>query len=372
MFKAMSLRARKWAWICAVWGTLGIMDAVQTIFSMHAQGMQHAWLKLLFTLSVSWAPWAAATPLILYLGRRFRPISVLPLSTWAVHLAMVMALTAVTATWHTALEQALHPWAPMEVQLSFQQSLVLTLQGGMVYALVVYALTLTAGYMLDSRLRLAQQVADAARLNEQLSNARLDALRHQIEPHFIFNSLNATAGLVREGRNDDAVRMIVGLSEFLRRVAREFQDHQVTLAQEMEFLEKYLEIQKVRFTDRLGVTLQVPADLRDAQVPTLLLQPIVENALKHGIAKRVQGGAIRVAAATSNGRLRIDIYNDGPLLDPNWEAAGHGDGNSSGIGLANLRTRLRLLYGDEFELRMANVAAAGVQVSVSVPYRKAG
>jgi two-component system LytT family sensor kinase len=359
-------RARQWLAICAVWGTLGFMEAVQTIFSMHALGHEHSWFTLLFTLSMSWVPWAAATPLIIYMGRRFPPVRVFPLTTWAVHAAMVLSLAMVTAAWQTSLEHTFHPWAPMESHQTFLKSLVSTLQGGMVYAMVLYALTLTVSYLIDSRLRLAQQVADGARLNEQLSTARLDALRHQIEPHFIFNSLNATAGLVREGRNDDAVRMIVGLSEFLRRVSRDFKTHQVTLAQEMEFLEKYLEIQKVRFTDRLRVTLQVPPELMDAQIPTLLLQPIVENALKHGIAKRVQGGVVRVVAANSGGRLRVNVYNDGPLLESNWEAA------RGGIGLANLRTRLGLLYGNEFELRMENVEPSGVEVRVSVPYRKAG
>jgi two-component system LytT family sensor kinase len=366
MFTVKNTRARQWLWICAVWGVLGFMEAIQTIFTMHAQGMHHSWFTLLFTLSLSWAPWAAATPLIFFVARRFPPVSVFPLSTWVVHLSVVALLTVATAAWQTSLEHVFHPWAPQEPKRSFVDALIYMLQSGMVYSIVVYALVMTASFLLDSRLRLAKEMADAARMNEQLSTARLDALRHQIEPHFIFNSLNATAGLIREGRNDDAVRMLVGLSEFLRRVSREFTDHQVTLSQEMEFLEKYLEIQKVRFTDRLGVTLQVPAELLDAQIPTLLLQPIVENALKHGIAKRVQGGAIRVVASNSGGRLRINIYNDGPLLDSNWEVG------RDGIGLANLRTRLSLLYGTDFELRMENYESAGVQVSVSVPYRKAG
>jgi two-component system LytT family sensor kinase len=349
-----------------VWGVLGFMEAIQTLVTHYAQGMHHAWLTLLFTTTVAWAPWAAATPLIIYLARRFRPVSVFPLTTWVVHLGMVVALTVASAAWQTSLEHLFHPWAPQEPKQTFVDALILALQGGIVYSIVIYALVMTASFLLDSRLRLAKEVADAALMNENLSLARLDALRHQIEPHFIFNSLNAIAGLVREARNDDAVRMIVGLSEFLRRVSRDFKTHQVALSQEMEFLEKYLDIQKVRFTDRLGVTLEVPPELLDAQIPTLLLQPIVENALKHGIAKRVQGGTIRLLAANSGGRLRINIYNDGPLLEPNWEV-GRG-----GIGLSNLRTRLGLLYGTDFELRMENYGMAGVQVSVSVPYRKAG
>lgn len=365
MSKSENGRTRRWILICAIWGTLGFMEGVQTIVTMYAQGMQHSWFTLLFTQTIGWAPWAAATPFIVYLARRYRPTQLFPVSTWMVHLATVLLLTAASAAWQTSLEHIFHPWAPQEPKRGFFDALILALQGGLVYTIVIYALALTAAFLLDSRLRLAKQMADGARLNEQLSMARLDALRHQIEPHFIFNSLNATAGLVREGRNDDAVRMIVGLSDFLRSVSREVKDHQIALSQEMDSLETYLDIQKVRFTDRLGVKLKVPAELSDAQIPSLLLQPIVENALKHGIAKRVQGGEIRVEAANAGGRLRIRVYNDGPLLEPNWEM-GRG-----GIGLSNLRTRLGLLYGTDFELRMENFESAGVQVSVSVPYRKA-
>lgn len=365
MFSIKTIGVRQWLWICAVWGVLGFMEAVQTVFSMYAQGMHHSWVTLFLTLTASWVPWALATPLIFYLGTGFRSERGWRVSTWALHLITMISLTVVTAAWQTSLEHIFHPWAPQESQQSFLQGFLTTLEGGMVYTIVLYAMTLTAGYSLDSRLRLAREMADAARLNEQLSLARLDALRQQIEPHFIFNALNASVGLIREDRGEDAVRMIVGLSEFLRRVSTEFKDHQVALSQEMEFLERYLDIQKVRFADRLQITLQVPAELLDAKIPTLLLQPLVENALKHGIGKRIQGGAIRVLASHSGGRLRINIYNDGPLLKPDWEAGG------GGIGLANLRARLSLLYGKDFELSVENHGLAGVEALVSVPYRDA-
>src|SRR5262249_22735923 len=150
--------------------------------------------------------------------------------------------------------------------------------------------------------------------NEQLSKAQFDALRRQIEPHFLFNTLNAIAGLVREKKNDEAVSMIVGLSDFLRSVLEDRNRQQVPLQQEMELMERYLEIQKVRFADRLQLNVDVPSELLPARVPSLVLQPLVENAIKHGIAKRAQGGAIRVAASRTNGMLSLRVYNDGPTL----------------------------------------------------------
>ena len=139
-------------------------------------------------------------------------------------------------------------------------------------------------------------MTETARLNEELSKAQLAALRRQMEPHFMFNTLNSIAGLVRDHRNDAAVSMIVGLSEFLRRASEDSHRSQVTLAEEVEYLQRYVDIQKVRFGERLRVSVDIPADLLDAQVPNLLLQPLVENAIKHGVAKRVVGGNVRVTA----------------------------------------------------------------------------
>ena len=162
---------------------------------------------------------------------------------------------------------------------------------------VILAIT----YVLDSKARAAAQQTDTARLNEQLSYAQLNALQRQIEPHFIFNALNSISGLVREQKNDAAVSMIVALSDFLRRVAVSSHDPQAQLAQEVEFLEKYLQIQEARFAGRLKVDMQIPDELRKAQIPSLILQPLVENAIKHGIAQRVIGGEVRVAASRADG-----------------------------------------------------------------------
>jgi LytS/YehU family sensor histidine kinase len=120
----------------------------------------------------------------------------------------------------------------------------------------------------------------------------------------------------------------------------------------------------MRFAERLQVTTDVPRELFPAQVPSLILQPMVENAVKHGIAKRVQGGAIRIAALRSNGRLTLSVYNDGPSLPADWEKT------RSGVGISNVRTRLQSLYADEFELSMKNQDPDGVEVSVSVPFKE--
>jgi LytS/YehU family sensor histidine kinase len=159
--------------------------------------------------------------------------------------------------------------------------------------------------------------------------------------------------------------MIAGLSDLLRRTLEQSDAQHVPLGEEMQFLEKYLEIQKTRFAERLQVSIEVPKELAWARVPSLLLQPIVENAVKHGINKRAQGGAIRISAERENGALRLSVYNDGPALPADWEHTG------AGIGLVNMRMRLEMLYGTGFELKVRNQEPYGVEVSVSLPFREA-
>jgi LytS/YehU family sensor histidine kinase len=181
----------------------------------------------------------------------------------------------------------------------------------------------------------------------------------------MFNTLNSIVGLVRDNRNDVAVNMIVGLSEFLRRTLEHSDRSEVTLAEEVEHLQRYIDIQKVRFGERLQVSMGFPADLLSARVPMLLLQPLVENAIKHGIDKRVAGGTVRIAAMHQDGKLRLTVFNDGPGLPEDWKADG------SGVGLDNLRTRLRILHGNASELRISRAGNDGVDVVVVLPLKVA-
>ncbi len=354
--------AHRWIWIAAIWLGFGLIDATQTVFSMRAEGMHHAWGRLFFTSVVAWVPWALATTIVVWLGRRFPPVKVRPLSTWVVHLAACLTIGLAFAAWNAGLEVMLNPYAEKSPMLPFTNLLWGKFFSGVLASAILYAGILAVSYVMDSRARLAYQETEAARLNEQLSKAQLDALRRQIEPHFLFNTLNAVSGLVREGRSDAAVSMIAGLSDFLRRVLEGSAVQQVALAEEMEFAQKYLDIQKVRFAERLQLSVDVPSELYQAQVPSLILQPMVENAVKHGIAKRAQGGLIRIAASRSEGRLTLSVSNDGPSLSADSERI------RSGIGITNVRTRLQSLYGDAFELQMRNQDAGGVEVSVSLPY----
>lgn len=353
-------RVRGWLWIASIWLGIGLFNGTQTVFTMRSEGMHHAWTQLFVTQLLVLTPWIFATPVVQYLGRRFPP-RWQPARNWLVHLAACAAIGLTTAAWAASLEELMNPWALSGGPGRFFPLLQAQFYGDSLSDLVLYGSILAISYALASRDRIARQQTETARLSEALSKAQLYALRRQLEPHFLFNALNSISGLVREKRNDDAVSMIAGLSDFLRRVFEESDRQEVALGEEMDFVQKYLDIQKVRFADRLKLDIQVPGDLLLAQLPTLILQPLAENAVKHGIAKRAQGGTIRISASRSGRMLNLTVYNDGPKHRPS---------PTSGIGISNVRSRLQRLYGDKFELHMRDQPPDGVEVSISVPFRE--
>ncbi len=357
------VRSTRWLWIAAMWCAGALFDASQTVLFMHAIGKQHAWL-IFGTELASWLPWALATPLVISLARRHPIIRSPTLRTVTVHLAAFVTISLVAEAWFAVLQTLFNPWDYPQ-RPTFMDAWRASLLFQVLTFLIVYGLILTVIYAMDARERMARQMTETARLSEELSKSQLAALRQQMEPHFMFNTLNSITGLVRDQKNDAAVSMIVGLSEFLRRASEDSHRSQVTLAEEVEYLQRYLDIQKVRFGDRLQVSVNIPAELLHAQVPNLLLQPLVENAIKHGISKRAAGGTVRVAGVCHEGTLCLSVYNDGPDFPTDWQAP------HTGVGIGNLRTRLQILHGDDSRLQMRNADGGGVEVAVTLPLREA-
>jgi len=354
-----------WVWIASIWLGLGLFDAMQTVLVMKSEGMHHAWVRLFLVTVVSWLPWALATPFALRLARRFPPLHLRAYATWLAHIGACLAIGIVFALWIALLYTIFNPYADANPS-SFGAIFVDRLENGILSFLVLYAGILTVSYGLDSRARLATSQMEAARLSEGLSQAQLGALRRQIEPHFLFNTLNTVAGLVREGRGDDAIRLIASLSEFLRRMLADTNRQEVPLREELAFTRDYLAIQQLRFGERLEVAVDVPSEFDEARVPNLILQPIVENAIKHGIAKRARGGAIRITAWSHDETLTLTVKNDGPPL----AALPNADG--PGVGVANVRARLNGLYGAASSFAIDDCSHGGVEVAISLPLRRSG
>ena len=358
-------RTISWRWVAAIWCVGGLLEASQAVLIMRfGEGRDHAWLPLFATSLATWLPWALATPWVIGLARRYPIVRDTTIRTVAVHLATFIVISVVAEAWSATLQVMFNPWGNRQPP-TFWGTWSITLLYQVLVFLIAYVLILTITYLIDSRENIARQMTETARLNEELSKAQLAALRRQMEPHFMFNTLNSIAALVRDRRNDAAVSMIVGLSEFLRRATEDSHRSQVTLGEEVEYLQRYVDIQKVRFGDRLHVSVDIPTHLLGAPVPNLLLQPLVENAIKHGIGKRAAGGTVRVAGERRDGALYLSVYNDGPSFREDWQT------NGGGVGLTNLRNRLQILYGSAADLAMAPGGSDGVQVIVTLPMKDA-
>jgi sensor histidine kinase YesM len=208
----------------------------------------------------------------------------------------------------------------------------------------------------------AQMAAETAQLQTQLTEAKLSALNAQLNPHFLFNTLNAVSSLVE--RDPRGVRrMIARLSELLRYTLEGGTDHEVPLSQEISFLERYLEIMQVRFQGKLEIDMQIESEAHNAMVPSLILQPLVENAVKHGVDKITAAGKIGIRARLEGERLVLTVTDNGPgpakitRLD------------DAGVGLANTRQRLEQLYGNEHSLTLAEAPGGGTVARITIPYR---
>ncbi|HVE69821.1 MAG TPA: histidine kinase [Thermoanaerobaculia bacterium] len=224
--------------------------------------------------------------------------------------------------------------------------------------LLYYFAILTAGFAREYFLRGRDQQAHAAQLQAQLAEARLDALRMQINPHFLFNTLHAISAMVE--RNPAGVRkMIARLSELLRHTIDAHATDEVPLREELDFLGRYLEIMEFRFQGRLVIERSIDPETLGARVPNLILQPIVENALEHGVARKKGEGRVEVSASRRGESLVLTVRDNGPGLNGESEA---------GVGLANTRARLAQLYGDRASLRLTSAEGEGTTAEISLPW----
>jgi two-component system, LytTR family, sensor kinase len=228
---------------------------------------------------------------------------------------------------------------------------------GILDDLMVYFAVLGSGIARDYFLRYQARLAETMALQAQLAQARLDVLRTQLNPHFLFNTLNAVSALVeRDPRG--ARKMIARLSDLLRYTLEESTEQEVPLHRELDLLAEYIELMQIRFQDRLTVTMDVAADVRNALVPNLILQPLVENAMKHGIGNITGPGTIVLRARRDGDTLTITVTDNGP---------GPG-GGGAGVGLTNTNARLRQMYGATHGVQLAPVMPRGTEARLVLPY----
>ena len=350
--------------IFGIWTLFGLLNASQLLIGLRAEEFYVPYGPLLTWQMLSWYGWGLVTPVVLWLGRRI-PVT---RATWARSAATHFLFCLVIAALHTAfmifLSKQLQPFGPERDPRSFGAIFVGRLTSQLHLSILIYGVILGVSYAIDYYTKFRERESRAAQLESQLAQAQLQALRMQLNPHFLFNTLNGIAGLVRDGSNKSAVQMIAGLSDLLRHSLETSGQQEVPLRQELEVLELYLDIQQMRFPDRLSVRMEIEPDTLDARVPNLILQPIVENAIRHGIAPRAAPGMVSVSARRNDSLLEIRVCDDGPGLRPDAQTS-----DGQGIGLSNTRERLTQLYGSGHRFDMRNRAEGGVEALIVIPFR---
>jgi sensor histidine kinase YesM len=345
-------------WLLAtMWTVPALLSTFETVmFARLAKRPMPVW-RAFVSEAPQWYGLAVLAPIVLRLGDRFplrRPIRV---SNILIHAVASLAVSGLIAIGNAVINSFTRP-SPRTITSAtlswFLSSLPATT--------LAYFAMIAVSYALQSMARLRERERQAAQLETRLREAQLGALRMQLQPHFLFNSLNAIMALVRDQDTERAVKALSLLSDVLRATVNSANAHETTLSQEIDFLSRYLEIERVRFGDRLRVTMDVPHELHDALVPTFLLQPFVENALKHGILRERAGNEITVSARAVDDALAITVADDGRGLS-NGESA-------AGVGIANARSRLEHMYGPKAQLSVRNAERApGTVVDISLPLR---
>ncbi|HTF38826.1 MAG TPA: histidine kinase, partial [Blastocatellia bacterium] len=318
----------------------------------------------IFTVELLYAYiWAALTPLILWLARRY------PIERWnwvrglLVHLAASLFVGFGTRVLHDLLLYSLVGDSGWKLSVS---KLLLNVYFMTDYGVMLYWLILLISYSFNYQRRYREGEVRATRLEAQLAQAQLQALKMQLHPHFLFNTLHSISALVHKNA-DAADKMIARLGDFLRLTLENSGAQEVSLGQELEFLKCYLEIERIRFEDRLTVQMNIEPQTLDARLPNLILQPIVENAIRHGISPRTTAGRIEIEARRLNGTLQVQVTDNGPGLSSDSSS---GSIVKAGVGLANTQARLKQLYGDEHRLDLANAASGGLTVILEIPFRE--
>ncbi len=312
---------------------------------------------------------AACTPLLLWLGRRF-PIE---RRVWLRRILLHLSFSVVFAVLHVLINSAILVSMGVfpAIMKGYAETIGFLLIFGGLHGIIisywtVLGIQIAFRYYHQYQERRQQALRlelQASELQTRLVEARLSALKGQLQPHFLFNTLNAIMVLVRQGEGSRAEEMIARLSDLLRSVLEDVEAQEVPLRRELESLQLYLSIEEVRFQDRLRVEISAEPATLDAAVPHLGLQPIVENAIRHGIGRRSMAGRIEISAAQVDGSLQIQVRDDGPGLPPG------GLDTARGIGLANTRARLQQLYGDAARLTLENGAEGGAVATMTLPYR---
>jgi two-component system, LytTR family, sensor kinase len=357
-------RSVKWLLGFAGWTLVGLFFSVQIYLIYNVlEGKVFPWWRAVLSTLPDWYLWALLSLLIVQIARRFP----LDRESWPRHLPVHIAASLLVALLQLALAVAVLHFLTMRYSGSsrtwldrFRFNFFVNYHWGV----LTYWAIVGASHAFQYYRSLRERTLQTTQLAAQLAQAQLEALKMQLQPHFLFNTLqNISALLAEDVRAAD--KMIARLGDFLRLTLANSGAQLVTLQQELDFLKCYLEIEQVRFQDRLTTHFQIEPQTLLAQVPNLILQPIVENAIKHGLAPGSGTGRIEILACREQEWLRVQVRDNGAGLPV--QAAANGD-LQAGLGLANTRARLQQLYGQAHRFELNNAPEGGLVVTLEIPF----
>lgn len=350
-----SSRWKPFLWSAFAFTILGLFFSVREILTEWFNHNPIPWMDQVKWFGL-WYLWAIAAPYVALFTQRFPLEKPRILRNTALHLVNAIVVLACMSACSITYNWFLDPKAGAYWPFFFMQFKFATFAVDNILYWMIVAVCSAAAYYREYR----RGEFKYARLRAQLARAQLQALKMQLHPHFLFNTLNSISELMQE-ETETAEQMLSHLERFLRLTVQNSEAQEVPFETELEFLKCYLEIEHVRFQDRLSVRMDIEPQAMKVPVPNLLLQPIVENAIRHGIAPRSSAGHIDIRAFRTNGMLQVSIQDDGPGI-------GQESTNSrKGLGISNTRERLQQLYGRSYRFEMANAPGGGLIVTLEIP-----
>jgi two-component system, LytTR family, sensor kinase len=355
--------------LCVVgaWTLFGFFFSTQLYLNAFYHGHALPFSFVLIPWLICGYLWAALTPVALWLARRFPLEKELIVRRVALHLLFAVLISVLQLVAYTLVFQTLVVRRPSNSFFPlgpFQDVLFGQFHFNLLLYCVLIGLYQTFDYyrrFREREQRAAQLELEAAQLETQLTRAQLDALKMQLHPHFLFNTLNTISVLMEEDVGA-ANEMLLRLSELLRAALKNNEAHEVTLEEELQFLEKYLQIEQARFQDRLKVRIDPAPETLAAYLPNLILQPLVENAIRHAVAPSTKVTTVEICSRQQNGRLHLSVSDNGEGMMDHATP-------TNGIGLRNTRARLEKLYGPDQDFRLETNAGGGVHISITIPFR---
>lgn len=347
-------------WI--LWGSLiGFI----LYFSQASLGWDVALISTVLGNIIGWSFWGLVTPLILYLRKKFRFFKSTFIYVTSVHLLFSIIIGMIQTVYFGFFQSVIGAYFSHE---TFQQHINWYLQKERIFIngsliSVVYWLILGAGYLYEYYQDSMEKKIQNAQLEQQLSRAKLTALQYQLQPHFLFNTFHSISSLISQNENQTAISMITELSDLLRHSLKSGNTYEIQLRNEFELLNKYLDIIKIRFANKITINQTIDENTKDAYIPSFILQPLLENAVFHGVEQKASDGVISISCKKISNDLQILITDNGKGFDIQDK-----ESFQDSIGLNNTLERLKTLYGEAYSFNIDSIKNEGTAVELLIPF----